>query len=58
MDISGMTDCESCGYYANCEGDGVLPCGQQNCWYSCTVCRYNNADNDGESCADCENNKS
>lgn len=19
-----------------------LPCGQQNCWYGCTVCRYNN----------------
>ena len=24
-------------------GGGVVgPCGQQNCWYSCTVCMYNN----------------
>ena len=23
-------------------GGVVGPCGQQNCWYSCTVCMYSN----------------
>ena len=25
--------------------DNILPCGQQHCWYGCTVCRYNNGCN-------------
>ncbi len=33
------TDCEYAE--AGIRGD-YAPCGQQNCWYSCTVCRYNN----------------
>ena len=33
--------CETCEYAeANIQGD-YGPCGQQNCWYSCTVCSYN-----------------
>jgi len=39
-----MVDCESCQYNIGIEDsagriDG--PCGQQNCWYSCTVCEHN-----------------
>lgn len=41
-------DCSVCDY-ANedfqSSGDLVAgPCGQQNCWYSCTVCEYNRMD--------------
>ena len=41
-------DCSVCDY-ANEDfhrgGDLVAgPCGQQNCWYSCTVCEYNHMD--------------
>lgn len=33
--------CETCEYAdAGIQGD-YGPCGQQNCWYSCTVCSYN-----------------
>ena len=39
-------DCDSCDENRGIEGDSVGPCGQQNCWYSCTVCRYNNSNQD------------
>ena len=32
--------CDDCEYAENIQGD-YGPCGQQNCWYSCTVCQYN-----------------
>lgn len=38
-------DCDSCNYNVGFQtgwGGVVGPCGQQNCWYSCTVCMYNN----------------
>ena len=38
-------DCDSCHYNVGFQtgwGGVVGPCGQQNCWYSCTVCMYNN----------------
>ena len=45
-------DCETCPYNIgqSIEHGGVVgPCGQQNCWYSCAVCHYNNLyDCDGE----------
>lgn len=40
-------DCDVCPYnigITNSSGYIAGPCGQQNCWYSCTVCRYNNMD--------------
>ena len=37
-------DCDSCHYNVGFQtgwGGVVGPCGQQNCWYSCTACmRY------------------
>jgi hypothetical protein len=38
-------DCDSCHYNVGFQtswGGVVGPCGQQNCWYSCTACMYNN----------------
>lgn len=32
--------CEDCDYNIGIQGY-YGPCGQQNCWYSCTVCSYN-----------------
>lgn len=32
--------CNTCEYNASIEGTNY-PCGQQNCWYSCTVCKAN-----------------
>lgn len=42
FDLLADFDCDVCEYAdAGIQGD-YAPCGQQNCWYSCTVCRYNN----------------
>lgn len=44
-------DCEECPNNLGLRdgfGGGVGPCGQQNCWYSCTVCMYNHMDDCGE----------
>lgn len=38
--------CDDCPYNIGDQGD-YSPCGQQNCWYSCTVCVYNGLDNCG-----------
>lgn len=42
-------NCKYQDYFEKCEGcphnqgqQNNLPCGQQQCWYSCSVCRYNN----------------
>ncbi|MDD3655119.1 MAG: hypothetical protein PHO01_13250 [Desulfotomaculaceae bacterium] len=38
-------DCNNCPYNAGIEEGSARiagPCGQQNCWFSCTVCRHNN----------------
>ena len=37
-------ECEVCPHNVGAQTGyaGVVgPCGQQNCWYSCTVCEYN-----------------
>lgn len=37
-------DCDKCDHNIGAQvgwGSVVGPCGQQNCWYSCTVCHYN-----------------
>lgn len=42
-------DCDECRHNIGAQvgwGGVVGPCGQQNCWYSCTVCVYNHLDND------------
>ena len=45
-DLPANFDCDICPEnigatrYLNDSGEPG-PCGQQNCWYSCTVCRYN-----------------
>ena len=41
-------DCGVCGYNIDAQSSNgaVGPCGQQNCWYSCTVCSYNDMDVD------------
>jgi hypothetical protein len=37
--------CDTCAYNAGIENDACVgPCGQQHCWYSCFVCRYNATD--------------
>lgn len=37
-----MENCAECDYNTNCSDLGNnRPCGQQNCWYGCTVCQYN-----------------
>ena len=41
-------DCESCAYNIGIENSASRiagPCGQQNCWYGCVVCEYNNGSN-------------
>jgi hypothetical protein len=43
-------DCDSCEYNigqdpAKSSGYIAGPCGQQNCWFSTTVCLYNNGSN-------------
>jgi len=43
-------DCDSCEYnagYNPATSSGYIagPCGQQNCWFSTTVCLYNNGSN-------------
>ena len=46
-------DCDICPNNCDIESqDSVGPCGQQNCWYSCTVCRYNGLA-DGDECPEC-----
>ena len=42
--IAPEVDCDSCEYnigIMHSAGRIAGPCGQQNCWYSCTVCEYN-----------------
>ena len=37
--------CDDCDYnigITNSNSKIAGPCGQQNCWYGCTVCKYNN----------------
>lgn len=39
-----IPSCEDCGYNIGIEDSASRiagPCGQQNCWYGCTVCEYN-----------------
>ena len=41
------SSCEECDYnqgFDSSKSSGYIagPCGQQHCWYSCTVCEYNN----------------
>lgn len=39
--------CDTCAYNAGIEAEIATcagPCGQQHCWYSCYVCRYNATD--------------
>lgn len=41
-----QVSCEECEYNQGFDpsttaGHIAGPCGQQNCWYSCTVCEYN-----------------
>lgn len=37
-----LWSCESCELNRGISNwQGNLPCGQQNCWFSCTVCRHN-----------------
>ena len=41
FDLPENFTCDDCEYAeANIQGY-YGPCGQQNCWYSCTVCQYN-----------------
>ena len=40
FDLPENFTCDDCEYAENIQGD-YGPCGQQNCWYSCTVCQYN-----------------
>ena len=42
-----VRNCSECPVNIGIENTD-LPCGQQNCWYSCTVCTYNHMDDCGE----------
>lgn len=33
--------CSDCELNNDMEGYNIHPCGQQNCWYSCTACSHN-----------------
>lgn len=45
----GIINCSDCPHnqgFEQSETNRIAgPCGQQNCWYGCVVCRYNNGIN-------------
>ena len=47
---SAIINCKDCPHNIGMDpnkssGHIAGPCGQQNCWYGCVVCRYNNGIN-------------